>query len=428
MVKVENDSDISFEEGFPAGIKVLVIDDDRVSLQVVCTMLERCGYKATKCTSGTKALEMLRENEGEFDIVLTDVHMPDMDGFQLLELVGLEMDIPVVIVSSDSSRETIMKAIQSGACDYLIKPIQKKEVEIIWKHVIRRKNSISGDPESFGILEKNNNESLPRKNDDESGIALRARKKRREPTGEDDEELENGEESKKKERFNWNGERHKQFVAAVNQLGINNAVPKKILNALNIPGLKREHVASHLQKYRLGLKKAEKDKQAQHVNSPFGSSLNPIMGPTSIFSFQNLPPRPVTWNNHAPNIISPLHTMPQVGSSMNAPGFLADSHDMLWQVVVSQQLPVCQTSMNPLLSNNLMGNGSGTSQPPSLGSNNGGFNNNNYNGSVGSGFVQNSYSQALVGQDRNQSPSSNLTCGNSEAIVNPNSWDLDKRM
>lgn len=43
-MKVENGSDISFEEGFSAGIKVLVIDDDRVSLQVVCTMLERCGY------------------------------------------------------------------------------------------------------------------------------------------------------------------------------------------------------------------------------------------------------------------------------------------------------------------------------------------------------------------------------------------------
>lgn len=112
---------------------------------------------------------------------------------------------------------------------------------------------------------------------------------------------------------------------------------------------------------------------------------------------------------------------------MNAPGFLADSHDMLWQVVVSQQ-PVCHTNMNPLLSNNLMGNGSGTSQPPSHASNDGGFNNNNYNGSLGSKFVQNSYSQAMVGQDRNESPNSNLTCGNSEAILNPNSWDLDKQM
>lgn len=53
-------------------------------------------YVATKCTSGKEGLEMLRKNEGEFDIVLTDVHMPDMDGFQLLEQVGLEMDLPVV--------------------------------------------------------------------------------------------------------------------------------------------------------------------------------------------------------------------------------------------------------------------------------------------------------------------------------------------
>jgi CheY-like chemotaxis protein len=51
---------------------------------------------ATKCTSGTEGLEILRQNEGEFDIVLTDVHMPDMDGFQLLEQIGLEMDIPVI--------------------------------------------------------------------------------------------------------------------------------------------------------------------------------------------------------------------------------------------------------------------------------------------------------------------------------------------
>lgn len=206
-----------------------------------------------------------------------------------------------------------------------------------------------------------------------------------------------------------------------------------------------------MQKYRLGLKKAEKEKQgqqAQLVNFPFGVSLNPIMGPTNMFSFQTLPPRPVSWNNHAPNITPPLHTMPQIESSSNTPGFLADSHDMLWQVVASQQLPVHHTSMNPLLvnqnyssqnmqhgsndslslSNNLMGIRSGTSQPPSLASKNRAFNNNNYNGSLGSRFVQNSYSQALVGTDRTESPSSNLTCGNSEVILNPSSWDLDSQM
>jgi len=56
-----------------------------------------CFYlPVTTCTEATVALNLLRERKGCFDVVLSDVHMPDMDGYKLLEHVGLEMDLPVI--------------------------------------------------------------------------------------------------------------------------------------------------------------------------------------------------------------------------------------------------------------------------------------------------------------------------------------------
>lgn len=53
-------------------------------------------FAVTTCNNATKALAMLRENRSYFDLVLSDVYMPDMDGFKLLEAIGLELDLPVI--------------------------------------------------------------------------------------------------------------------------------------------------------------------------------------------------------------------------------------------------------------------------------------------------------------------------------------------
>ncbi|XLR37981.1 hypothetical protein S83_022641 [Arachis hypogaea] len=70
-------------------MRVLAVDYDRACLRMLEQMLLKCRYNVTATTQSRKAIEMLRENK-----VISDVHMPGIDGFQLLELVGLEMDLP----------------------------------------------------------------------------------------------------------------------------------------------------------------------------------------------------------------------------------------------------------------------------------------------------------------------------------------------
>ncbi|XP_061360404.1 two-component response regulator ORR23-like, partial [Gastrolobium bilobum] len=178
----------------------------------------------TTTTQSTKALEMLRENRNKFDLIITNVNMPHMDGFKLLEIVGLEMDIPVIVMLSEySDKERVKKGVIHGACDYLIKPPRIEVLQNIWQHVVR----------------------------------------------------------KKRPRLNWNTNLHTKFLVAVNQLGVKEAVPKKILYLMNVEGLTRENIASHLQKYRLALKK--ETQQASTIVA-FGRS-NPHMQMSSIDTY-----------------------------------------------------------------------------------------------------------------------------------------------
>ncbi|GJN08600.1 hypothetical protein PR202_ga26539 [Eleusine coracana subsp. coracana] len=265
---------------FPVGMKVLVVDDDPTCLLVLKRMLDECKYDVTTCPQATRALTMLRENRRGFDVIISDVHMPDMDGFRLLELVGLEMDLPVIMMSADSSTNTVMKGIKHGACDYLIKPVRMEELRNIWQHVVRKKWSENKDHEHSGSIDdtdrnrqaNNDNEYASSANDVGDGNWKSQKKKR---DKEEDEGDENGDPSStsKKPRVVWSVELHQQFVNAVNHLGIDKAVPKKILELMNVPGLTRENVASHLQKFRLYLKRiAQHHAGIAHPFVPSGSS------------------------------------------------------------------------------------------------------------------------------------------------------------
>ncbi|XP_039167775.1 two-component response regulator ARR2-like isoform X2 [Eucalyptus grandis] len=228
---------------FPAGLRVLVVDDDPSCLRILEKMLKTCQYQVTTCSRSDVALSTLRDNKNGFDIVLSDVHMLDMDGFKLLEHIGLEMDLPVIMMSTDDGKQVVMKGVTHGACDYLIKPIRIEALKNIWQHVVRNRKNEWKESE----LEDVDYSSTASEGSWKSG------KKRKEE--EDDAEERDDSSTLKKPQVVWSVELHQQFVSAVNQLGIDKAVPKKILDLMNVPGLTRENVASHLQKYRLYLKR-----------------------------------------------------------------------------------------------------------------------------------------------------------------------------
>ncbi|XP_028795753.1 two-component response regulator ARR2-like [Neltuma alba] len=269
---------------FPAGLRVLVVDDDPTCLMILEKMLRTCLYEVTKCTRAEIALSLLRENKNGFDIVISDVHMPDMDGFKLLEHIGLEMDLPVIMMSADDAKSVVMKGVTHGACDYLIKPVRIEALKNIWQHVIRKKKNEWKDLEQSGSAEEGDQKLKPADEADYSSSAnegnWRNAKKRRD----EDEEAEERDDSStlKKPRVVWSVELHQQFVAAVNQLGIDKAVPKKILELMNVPGLTRENVASHLQKYRLYLRRLSGVSQHQgNLNNSFISSQDATFGAIS---------------------------------------------------------------------------------------------------------------------------------------------------
>ncbi|KAI4369544.1 hypothetical protein MLD38_017972 [Melastoma candidum] len=269
---------------FPAGLRVLVVDDDPTCLMILEKMLKTCQYEVTTCNRAEIALSSLRNNRNGFDVVLSDVHMPDMDGFKLLEYIGLEMDLPVIMMSVDDGKHVVMKGVTHGACDFLIKPIRIEALKNIWQHVVRKRKNEWKELEQSGSAE--DGDQLPKHSEDvdyssTANEGTWKNVKRRKDEDEDGEERDDTS-TLKKPRVVWSVELHQQFVVAVNQLGIDKAFPKKILELMNVPGLTRENVASHLQKYRLYLRRLSG--VSQHpagVGNPFLSPQEAAFGPIS---------------------------------------------------------------------------------------------------------------------------------------------------
>ncbi|ALC88809.1 XRE family transcriptional regulator [Bacillus sp. FJAT-18017] len=117
--------------------KVILIDDEERMLDLISLYLMPKGYRCIKFTSPLAALDYL-ETEGA-DLVLLDVMMPEMDGWETCREIRRHWDIPIIMLTARTEKSDIVKGLKLGADDYVQKPFDEEELIARLEAVLRRK-------------------------------------------------------------------------------------------------------------------------------------------------------------------------------------------------------------------------------------------------------------------------------------------------
>jgi DNA-binding NtrC family response regulator len=119
-------------------VKILVVDDDKELADGLVESLSDLGYSAAAAYSGREGLN--RFENGAFQLVFTDLKIPDMDGMALLEAVkALDSRAVVIVITGYGTIELAVKAIKNGAYDFIPKPIKMEELELIINRALERR-------------------------------------------------------------------------------------------------------------------------------------------------------------------------------------------------------------------------------------------------------------------------------------------------
>jgi two-component system response regulator PilR (NtrC family) len=111
-------------------VKVMVVDDEAIMRNLLLKILEQEGYRVTLVSSAKEAVEKL--NNEKFELVLSDVKMPDMDGFQLLKKIKEEWpQTAIIMMTGYGDAYTVKEALMLGADEYITKPFKSHEISLI---------------------------------------------------------------------------------------------------------------------------------------------------------------------------------------------------------------------------------------------------------------------------------------------------------
>jgi DNA-binding NtrC family response regulator len=119
--------------------RILVVDDEPNMLRLLKTILmDKTGYEVTTTNNPLEVSKLLQEDH--YDLVITDLKMPLVDGIDLIGIVrGIDATMPIIVITAYGTIETAEEAIQKGAYDFITKPFRKETILITMKRALEWK-------------------------------------------------------------------------------------------------------------------------------------------------------------------------------------------------------------------------------------------------------------------------------------------------
>ncbi len=132
--------------------KILVVDDEERMVRFIRMNLEHDGFQVSEAFNGKQAIQKMRDVTP--DLILLDVMMPDLDGFEVLETIREFSNVPVIMLTAKGEEDDRVRGLEYGADDYIVKPFSTRELVSRIKSVLRRTEGASGS--MHGLLEVDN--------------------------------------------------------------------------------------------------------------------------------------------------------------------------------------------------------------------------------------------------------------------------------
>ncbi len=117
-------------------IKILAIDDDTAMTELLTVLLESRDFEITTANSGKEGISLIKQINP--DIILLDLMMPEMDGWETCKKIRDFSNIPIVVLSALNNPDMVASALDAGADDYLIKPVPSSLLQAHIKNLARR--------------------------------------------------------------------------------------------------------------------------------------------------------------------------------------------------------------------------------------------------------------------------------------------------